>query len=317
MAHMVESLMLLKNPAWHGLGTIIQDAPDSATALKVAGLDWEIIQEEMSIISNGQKVDGFVANRRATDGRIMGVVTPDYKVVQNKDAFAFVDNILQMQDAHVTFESAGSLYEGKRVFLLAHLPPQLILGDEIVPYLFFTNGHDGKHGIMCGLTPTRIVCANTLTMAINGVKISWKTKHTTNIETRQRDAIQTLNLATQYMGKMEEEAEKMEQTLMTATRFDAILNEVFPLDEKATDRVKNNNAALKNKLTDIYCTTDDLKKFRGTAWGVYNAFGDFCSHIEPLRKTDTFQENVFAEFLDGHSLMEKAQKIIMKVCAAA
>ena len=92
MAHEVETLMYTREKPWHGLGTRVDEAPNSAEALKLAGLDWQIVQHDVSM--DGNIIPGYKANVRSTDQRCMGIVSSRYKVVQNEEAFAFTDGLI-------------------------------------------------------------------------------------------------------------------------------------------------------------------------------------------------------------------------------
>ena len=139
MAANVETMFSTREKPWHGLGTIVEEAPASADALRLAGLDWNVVQKD--IFTNHGKVDGYKANVRDTDNQVLGVVTDRYKVIQNVDAFAFTDELL---GEGVRYETAGSLQGGKKVWLLARLPREYIIsGERITPYLVFSNTHDG------------------------------------------------------------------------------------------------------------------------------------------------------------------------------
>lgn len=312
----VETCFLFKQPAWHGLGTIVQEAPTSIDALRLAQLDWDVIPEKV-FLADGTELPEMVANIRSSDRSILGVVSDHYKIVQNRIAFAFVDDLLKNKDKskRITFESAGSLNHGKRIWILAHLPSEKILGDEIVPYLVFTNSHDGSQAITAALTPTRVVCQNTLTLALNNAKRAWSIRHMGDMEGKQKDVAMTLGLAMEYMENMNIKAEEYQQKKISKKALNDIIEMVFPADEDDTDRQKNNVANLKNQFIDIYTNTDNILKFKGTAWGVYNAFGDFASHVQPLRMTKTYQEKLFSSFIDGNKLLKSAQDAIEKVVA--
>ncbi len=206
----VETAMYNKVPAWHGLGTVVSEAPTSADALHLAGLDWNVLPEKV-YLKDGTEVPETVANIRDTDRSILGIVSDHYKIVQNVDAFSFVDALLENEVQKVTFESAGSLNHGKRVWILAHMPSRLILGDEIVPYLVFTNSHDGSSAVMTAMTPIRVVCQNTLNIALQQAKRTWSIRHMGNIEGKKKDAAMTLGLAVSYMDKLEITAEEYQQ----------------------------------------------------------------------------------------------------------
>lgn len=115
MSANVETMFYTREKPWHGLGTMVMEAPTSRDALELAGLNWQVIQKELLTL-DGIRVPGFKANIRDTDSQVLGVVTDRYKVVQNEDAFAFTDALL---GEGVTYETAGSLQNGRRTWILA------------------------------------------------------------------------------------------------------------------------------------------------------------------------------------------------------
>src|SRR5690606_38959722 len=170
----VETMFYVKEKPWHGLGTMVEEAPDSEQALVLAGLDWAVRQEPL-YLENGTQVPGMVANVRATDGKVLGVVSTRYKVVQNREAFMWTDALLGQGAG---YETAGSLNAGRKLWLLARLEPRHVLGEEFAPYLVFVNTHDGCGSIRVALTPIRVVCQNTVNMALRGAKRQWSARHT-------------------------------------------------------------------------------------------------------------------------------------------
>ena len=105
-----ESGFFVREPAWHGMGVVIKDAPDSKTAIKVAGLDWKVLQAPMCAMPDDED-EGFftdlLCNYRDTDHAILGFVSDRYEIVQNEEAFEFTDSLLDNDD--VKYETAGSL----------------------------------------------------------------------------------------------------------------------------------------------------------------------------------------------------------------
>ena len=94
MAANVETMFFTgRTVPWHGLGTMVEKAPTSQAALKLAGLDWKVVQKKL-ITEDGFSIPGFKANVRNLDNRVLGVVTDRYKVVQNEEAFSFTDSLL-------------------------------------------------------------------------------------------------------------------------------------------------------------------------------------------------------------------------------
>ena len=187
----VETMFSVRETPWHGLGRIIMDAPASREALELAGLDWQV--ESRNIYSGtGAMIPGYRANVRSTDDAVLGVVSDRYRIVQNEEAFQFTDDLL---GEGVTYETAGSLQGDKKVWMLARLPRKyLIAGDQVEPYLVIFNSHDGSSGVKVAMTPIRVVCQNTLNLALNTAKRSWTARHTENVLLRVQDARETLQL---------------------------------------------------------------------------------------------------------------------------
>jgi len=156
----VESMFYVRVAPWHGLGVCVEEALNSEEALEHSGLNWNVIQSPIMTSTFGP-IPGYKANIRDTDDKVLGVVTDRYKVVQNHEAFAFTDNLL---GEGVKYETAGALQEGRKIWLLAKLPDRYIIeGEQIEPYLVFSNDHSGNGSIKVAMTPIRVVCQNTLT----------------------------------------------------------------------------------------------------------------------------------------------------------
>ena len=206
MAANVESMFYVRETPWHGLGTRVNEALNSEEALTAAGLDWNVIQEPI-YTETEELIEGYKANVRDTDRQVLGVVTDRYKIVQNQEAFAFTDELL---GEGVRYETAGSLQGGRKVWLLAHLPHEYIIsGERISPYLVFFNSHDGSGAIKAAITPIRVVCQNTLNLALSTAKRSWSMIHTGDIKGKMQEAKDTLFLAEKYMDNLGKEFETL------------------------------------------------------------------------------------------------------------
>ena len=169
---------------------------------------------------------------RDTDNRVLGVVTDRYKVVQNEDAFAFTDKLL---GEGVTYETAGSLQDGRRTWLLAKLPQRYIIsGDEITPYLVFMNTHDGTGAIKAAMTPVRVVCQNTLNLALSTARRSWSTNHIGDIAGKLEDARYTLLYADQYMSELGKEIDRMNHIKLSERQVLEYIDALFPLYDEPT-----------------------------------------------------------------------------------
>lgn len=206
MSAEVETMMYVREKPWHGLGTMVEEAPTSADALRLAGLDWTVEPKQISILGDDSPIDNAVANVRSCDGKVLGIVTDRYKAVQNVEAFAFTDTLI---GGDVRYETAGSLKGGRKIWLLAKMPTAKVAGDDVEPYLCFTNNHDGKGSVRVCMTPIRVVCNNTLNIALGSAKRAWSIIHTGDINKKIAEARETLELANRYMTNLNEYAERL------------------------------------------------------------------------------------------------------------
>lgn len=231
MAANVETMFSVREKPWHGLGTIVADAPTSSDALRLAGLDWKVVQTSI-YTKRSEKIEGYKANIRDTDRQILGVVSDRYKIIQNDEAFAFTDELL---GSGVRYETAGSLQEGRKVWLLARLPREYIIsGERISPYLVFSNTHDGSGAVKVAVTPIRVVCNNTLNLALNTAKRSWSMIHTGDIRNKISDAKETLFMADKYMENLGCEFEKLRRQKMTDRQVKEYIEMLLPIEEDAS-----------------------------------------------------------------------------------
>lgn len=300
MPALVETMMYTRTVPWHGLGTKVDEAPTSADALRMAGLDWTVDQKNIQLCG-GAKIQNYKANVRSSDGQVLGIVSDRYKIVQNNEAFEFTDSII---GGDVRYETAGSLNSGKKIWLLAKLPETEIAGDKTEPYMCFSNTHDGSGAIRVCMTPVRVVCCNTLNLALDTAKRAWSVRHTGDLQGKMHEARVCLQMANAYMGELAKEAERLANTTVTRAQLDQILEELFPVDESSSQREKENVKKLKDEFMICYFAPDILK-FRGTAWGAVNAMSDMISHNAPRRKTANYRENNWGRIMDGHVLMDK------------
>lgn len=305
MAANVETMFYVREVPWHGLGTCVQEAPTSADALRLAGLDWEVKQRNIQVCG-GAKIDNFKANVRSTDGKVLGVVTDRYQIVQNADAFSFTDELI---GGDVRYETAGSLQEGKKIWLLAKMPTRQVVGDDVEPYLCFSNTHDGSGSIRVCMTPIRVVCNNTLNLALNTAQRQWSTKHVGNIDQKMQEARMCLELADVYMNELSEYAEKLANKRITDDELNKILDEMFPIDEEDSDRKKNSVQKAKDEFMVCYLRPD-IAMYLNTAWGVVNAMSDMVTHSTPRRMTGNYRENNWGRIMDGHRMLDRVTELV-------
>lgn len=303
MSANVESMFSVREKPWHGLGTIIEEACNSEEALRLAGLDWEVKQSP--VLFNGKET-GHQFNYRSTDDSFLGIVGGRYKPVQNKDAFAFTDELI---GGDVRYETAGSLAGGKRVWMLARMPDTKVLDDVVEPYLCLTNGHDGFSSLKVCMTPVRVVCQNTLNMALKGAKRTWNVRHSGNIENKLAEAQHTLGLASEYMENFAVEAEELYKIKVAPKDFKDLAEKLFPITAEMSKRKEESQYLLQCQLKNAW-DMDDLGNIRGTGWGFINAVSDMTTHRPPARKTDNYQENMFIYTIDAPMILDQALKML-------
>lgn len=329
MAANVETMFSVRETPWHGLGKVIQTAPTSEDALYIAGLNWEV--KPMPIYDAfGNVISGYKANVRNSDNRVLGLVTNRYKVVQNNEAFAFTDALL---GEGVTYETAGSLASGKRVWLLAKTESTLIAEEKMDSYLVFTNSHDGTGAVKVAITPVRVVCQNTLNMALSGASRTWSYKHVGAVQGKLEEARMTLTNAKAYMKNLETEFEvlklqklgekkalqmvddlvEMEFATLVAKAKAQVDGVVNIADYMKQQKYETKLKAKKDELIYRYMEAPDLKGTEHTAFRFINAVSDYVTHTNDHKATQNYKENLFMKVIDGSSMIDNAYDMVRAV----
>ena len=290
MAHELEtqngvaSFASFREPAWHGLGTVFTEEKNTAEMLEAANLsNWNVRLEDMEIPSHltSDKNYQYVVRTNPTDATqtdVLGVVGERYHVLQNEDLFSFGDNIL---DGGGRWETAGSIRGGRVVFGSLALERETILdpngvADKVKTYLLINTSHDGSIAIQASITPVRVVCANTLNLALgsikkkNGIKQSFKIRHTQTANGKVQIARETLGLANAYMDEFDKMAKAMIEKEVSAKSFNDIILAAYPKPEKDAKGAIKKWENKVNLINDIY-TGEFNGMIAGNAWGAFNA----------------------------------------------
>ena len=301
MAALVESMFSVREKPWHGLGTIVKEAPTSEEALRLAGLDWDVVQSP--IYTNHGKVEGYKANIRSTDRQVLGVVSDRYRIVQNTEAFSFTDELLGQG---VRYETAGSLMGGRKVWLLARLPREFIIaGERISPYLVFSNTHDGSGAVRVAVTPIRVCCNNTLNLALSTAARSFSMVHTGDVKEKVSEAKQTLFMADNYMENLGREFERLRKQKISDQQVREYIDQLLPIEPGASSVTVKNMKKLRNDMAMRYFDAPDLKGVGNNAYRFINAVSDFATHAEPIRRTKNYQENLFMKTYEGNPMIDR------------
>ena len=279
MTHMLEqygdmaSFASLREPAWHGLGTILDHEVSTSEMLKVAHLaGWDVRLDDIDLPGRSHR-NYFAVTRKNpfdSDRDVLGVVGERYKVLQNEDLFSFADNMLDGG----RWETAGSIKNGTVVFGSLALDREVVLDpngatDKVNTYLLVHTSHDGSLAVQASVTPVRVVCQNTLNYALSGVKQSYKIRHTSTVTGKVQAAREALGLANAYLDEFEKEAKTLIEKEITSETFFDIVKAVYPEPDRD---VKGSVTKWTNKvdtLFDIY-QGDTVSNIKGSAWGAYN-----------------------------------------------
>jgi phage/plasmid-like protein (TIGR03299 family) len=295
MAHQItatDNLFVVRKVAWHGLGRVLKSNPRTAKeAIQAAGLDWQINQSLISTHGSSPKlIHNYFANVRSDTGEVLGVVQKNYKVVQNIEAFEFLDSLMDHED--IKYETAGSLKGGKQVWALLNTGKYKVLGDKIANYLLISTSHTGKQSIKVNFVNVRVVCNNTLNFALENAIRSWSTSHKGNLTQKVEKAKHILGLNTEYTKALSKFAESLARQEMSTDNFLKFVHNVFyPIPEEIVEKDEKQVAIIfKHRDENIYdlvrCyRADDLANFNNTKWRAINAISDHLYHQRPLRKT--------------------------------
>jgi phage/plasmid-like protein (TIGR03299 family) len=288
----VETMFYYGETPWHGLGTHVDRIATSREAIKAAGLDWEVQLGNVSVQFGNrmQQVKGYSGVYRKTDGAFYGIVGNGYTPVQNKDAFKFFDKIVG--EGQAVYHTAGSLFGGRRVWILAKLPYEIALaGEEIKEYIVLTTTHDGSGALEIWKTKVRVVCNNTLQMASADALTKFYARHT-----RRVGSMDQLEKAREVLGVMAQEsvtwkaqAEYLTQTALPAPKQPLLLanafgttgaiksRDVVDFDEIST-RTKNEMDMVRTLVRNG--RGQDNPKIQGTKWQWYNAVSEYVDHYK-------------------------------------
>ena len=196
--------------------------------------------------------------------------------------------------------------------MLARMPHRYIIaGDEIAPYLVVMNSHDGSSGIKVAMTPIRVVCQNTLNLALNNAKRIWTTKHTENVMSRVYEARETLMLAEAYMGELGRNIDELSQIRLSDRKTLELMQEFFPIGNDIPECQRKNNLRLLENMKMRYWDAPDLSNMGKNGYRFINAVSDFATHTDPIRRTKNYDENLFLRTVEGNPMIDKAYKMVL------
>lgn len=295
----------MKRSSWRNIGTEVNGNSVQEIILQ-AGLDYEVVKEPIYTGAGEMVPDSFVT-RVKDEPVFFGTVGSRYEVIQNAEAFSFIDN---MVNNGLVFEKAGQTASGM-VYIIASLENFNIFGDAMKPYIIFQNSHDGSIPMKAALTTLRLVCENQFSVAFKDAANTVKIRHTFSANARMHEAEKVMQEAILHNNKMSELANELNSIKLNAITANKIAVELFPYKENDSkvkvERAENARA----EMLKILRYDDDLANHKNTGWGMLNAYSDYMTHAKPSRATKNWEEARFMKLVNGD--MNNAVEIIKSI----
>jgi phage/plasmid-like protein (TIGR03299 family) len=275
----VQTMAFYGTVPWHGLGTPVPQRVTAEEMIRAAGMDWCVelrpARGARKINKKGEysRYEVVRAPRPGTKEAevLFGVVSRRYQPLQNVDAFEFFDPIVGEKKAY--FETAGALGEGERIWVMARMPEamRIVPGDECLKYLLLSNTHSGEGSAIVKFTSVRVVCQNTLMMAMEDGQKAYRVRHSKKMQFRLDELSEFLSVTQEVFQKAEECFRRLAKIEMKRDRLERYFDAVYPRSE--AQKKKEDKPQRWSLLRKIFGEQPDLQMpgVRGTLWGAYNA----------------------------------------------
>lgn len=275
---------------WHRLGVVTESSLTASDAIKAANLNWTVKLCPLAANVDGEwvSVEDRHAVIRSSDHKSLGTVGTHYVPFNNVEAFEFMDNLVDSGEAK--YETAGSLRDGKIVFLTMKVPRQILIGgeDKHDLYLLLRTSHDGTKAISVYVTPIRVVCMNTMALATyaHNVRQKWSVTHVSTVHGRLAEARDALAMTFKYADEFQKLGERLLQIDITDQQFASLLDRILP------DRPKTHE--VKQQIIQVYKSSPTVG-YQNTAWGALNAITEY----HDWHRRSSSNEAKFINTIDG------------------
>jgi phage/plasmid-like protein (TIGR03299 family) len=285
---------------WHKLGTGVDGLMTSADAMAAAHMDWDVEKTPIRYVYGGEtrQVPGKFATIRSDNGAALGVVGSDYHILQNREAFGFMDSLVS--EGAAMYETVGSLQGGKTVWVMVKLPSgfEVVSGDKVEDYLLLRNTHDGSSRLSIQFTEVRVVCWNTLQAALKENATRFSARHTLNIASKVADARAVLGIAREYQTAFAAQCEKLAAKSIDRKRAASLAGRILEIPQDDVIELAKNGggkSGLEKAFVNVLTlwesgTGQDIPGVAGTTWALYNAVTEYIDHTSPLKATQMERE---------------------------
>lgn len=278
MAHQVEQMFSVKETPWHGLGRVISDAPSISEGLSLAGLNWSVSKERL-LCADGTPTDAY-AVRRNSDNSVLGTVGKQWTPLQNVEAFDWFQPFVDAKLA--TLESAGSLRDGQRVWILAQIafdPSEIVKGDFVRKFMLLSNGHDGKLAVRVGFTPIRVVCANTLRASHESTASKLiRVRHNAGVKAKIDNLREVMNLANQEFEATAQQFRFLASSMYNQEDIIKYVQKIVGI--KDGEDISTRKLNICKEIFELIDsgTGQDIPGVRGTWWAAYNGVTEYLNY---------------------------------------
>jgi phage/plasmid-like protein (TIGR03299 family) len=312
-----DSMFSVRVTPWHGLGAVLETPPATVgEAIGASGLGWRVNKLPIAIHRGGpppdwarhpsEAIPGYYATVREDTEEILGIVGERYRIVQNREAFAFIDQLL---GSAINFETAGSLHGGRRVWVLATLPEHVeVGGDPVRPYVLLMNSHDGSTAVVAATTPIRVVCQNTLNWGLANARQRFSIRHTEAVTQRVHEARRVLDLSIDYYAQFKRLGDQLASERCTERQLQAVLEELYPngTGDSISTRTRRSRQQTKDRIAELFLRGDTQGNAPGSKWAAVNAIVEYGDWLRPLRSGS----QRFARVLDDGAEKTRALQLV-------
>jgi len=326
MAHNIEThgskaaFVSARKPAWHQLGTVLPETFTAEEAMTLGHLgDWNVRKVPLvAALEDGRMLD--VPHRYATvrdnpfeQGQVdvLGQVGGHYTPIQNEEHAALLSAVADESGA--VFETAGSIGGGRQVFLTMRLPGHMLVGgqDRVDCYLAAMNSHDGSLPFTLLVTPIRVVCQNTLNVALKGAPNTYRRRHRGGTRGIVYEAREALDLTFDYLDAFQLQAERLINETMTQQQFEQIIAKEYGAPEDSSPQRRTRAEDRLDQMLSLFAQANTQAGIRDTAWAGFNALTEWYDHFSPTRAEDEDTRRAEKAVLDP-SFKERALAVVSK-----
>jgi phage/plasmid-like protein (TIGR03299 family) len=292
-----DTMFSVRETPWHRLGVVLEEPPATvAEAIKAAGLGWSVAKEPIAVdrgdkladewrVPRCEEIPGFYATVRQDTREVLGIVGERYRLVQNHEAFTFIDQLL---GSAIHFETAGSLHGGRRVWVLATLPDHVeVGGDDVRPYVLLMNSHDGSTAVVAATTPIRVVCQNTLNWGLANTRQKFSIRHTEAVTQRVHEARRVLDLSINYYEQFKRLGDRLASERCSERQLRSVLDELYPsgTSDSVSGRTRRSRQHTKDCIAELFLCGETQGNAPGSKWAAVNAIVEYGDWLRPLRSS--------------------------------